>query len=315
MNPTEFLADLEAKPAALERLAAALAAHDPFADVPRDVDRVLFLGMGSSRYAALDAAVDLRSAGITAIAEYASVESSFPPDGRTLVVAISASGESAETLHALEPYHHVSPILAITNVDDSTLAGTDGTVVDMLAGEERGGVTCRTFLHTALLLRALRAHLRGVPEDVAGLTRQVADATADLLDTTEAWLGEAAAALDGSEPVFLIGPADRLAAIEQGALMLREGPRRPAFGCETGDWAHVDVYLSTTFAYRALLFTGSRWDSQALEWLRIRMATVVAVGRPFDGAALTIRLPDDPDVARYTGILVPELVAARWWLG
>ena len=38
--------------------------------------------------------------------------------------------------------------------------------------------------------------------------------------------------------------------------MVREGPRRAADGCETGDWNHVDVYLTKTLDYRALMFTG-----------------------------------------------------------
>src|SRR4029079_17719210 len=100
-----------------------------------------------------------------------------------------------------------------------------------------------------------------------------------------------------------------------GALMIREGPRRRATASETGDWVHVDLYLAKTLDYRALLFTGSRWDGQALEWLGRRDATIVAVGGEVSGAVATIRYPgdDDPDVARYTEVLVPELVAAAGW--
>ena len=38
--------------------------------------------------------------------------------------------------------------------------------------------------------------------------------------------------------------------------MIREGPRRQAVACETGDWAHVDVYLTRTLDYRAIVFAG-----------------------------------------------------------
>jgi glutamine---fructose-6-phosphate transaminase (isomerizing) len=158
MNARDYLADLEAKPTWLERLAGALQSSNPFVAVPTDVDRVLFLGMGSSRYAAVDAALDLRAAGIAAAAEYSSVEATFPSDPRTLVVAISASGESAETLDAVERYRDRSPILVLTNVRDSTLGRTDDLVVELLAGKEAGGVACRSYLHTALLLRALGGH-------------------------------------------------------------------------------------------------------------------------------------------------------------
>jgi glutamine---fructose-6-phosphate transaminase (isomerizing) len=66
-----------------------------------------------------------------------------------------------------------------------------------------------------------------------------------------------------------------------------------------------------------MLFTGSRWDGHALDWLAKRRATVVTVGSKRPSLTLAIEYPgsEDPDVTRYTEILVPELLAARWWLG
>jgi hypothetical protein len=52
--------------------------------------------------------------------------------------------------------------------------------------------------------------------------------------------------------------------------MLREGPRLPAVGCETGDWSHVDVYLTKTTDYRLLVFAGSVWEPQLAEWTTAR---------------------------------------------
>ena len=315
MNPERFLTDLRSKPSWLDRLAARLADGNPFAAVPADVDRVLFLGMGSSRYAANLAALDLRTAGIDAAAEYASLDGGYPPGPRTLVVAVSATGESAETLDALERYRGRSPIVGLTNARASSLAVRSDVVVDIGAGDEAGGVACRSFQHTGLLLRCLEGHLTGIHEDVADLTRRVRVATAHLLSAGSSWLPAVLAALDSPDGVHLLAPVERLASAEQGALMIREGPRRRATASETGDWVHVDLYLAKTLDYRALLFTGSRWDGQALEWLGRRDATIVAVGGEVSGAVATIRYPgdDDPDVARYTEVLVPELVAAAWW--
>ncbi len=75
------------------------------------------------------------------------------------------------------------------------------------------------------------------------------------------------------------------------------------------------MYLTKTLDYRALLFAGSRWDGQALDWLAKRGSTVVAVGADAPGVAAVIRYPgdDDPDVARHTEVLVAELLAATWW--
>ncbi|MEZ5193916.1 MAG: hypothetical protein R2734_16445 [Nocardioides sp.] len=99
--------------------------------------------------------------------------------------------------------------------------------------------------------------------------------------------------------------------------MLREGPRLPAIGCETGDWSHVDVYLTKTTDYRMLLLAGSRWEPQLLEWTGRRGSTVVAVGADVAGAAATLRYAHDEveDVRLLTETLVAELLAAHAWLG
>jgi glutamine---fructose-6-phosphate transaminase (isomerizing) len=97
--------------------------------------------------------------------------------------------------------------------------------------------------------------------------------------------------------------------------MVREGPRRRADACETGDWSHVDVYLTKTLDYRAVVFTGSRHEAAAAEWMHQRRSTSVAVGGAFPGARVEVRYPgdDEPTVALLTEVVVAELVAASWW--
>jgi hypothetical protein len=97
--------------------------------------------------------------------------------------------------------------------------------------------------------------------------------------------------------------------------MLREGPRRFAVGCESGDWAHVDVYLTKNTDYRLLVFAGSSWEDGITEWTLPRSTTVVSVGGDFPGAAHVLRYPHDDvdDVRLLTEVLVPELGAARLW--
>jgi hypothetical protein len=97
--------------------------------------------------------------------------------------------------------------------------------------------------------------------------------------------------------------------------MLREGPRIAADAAETGDWLHVDVYLSKHPGYTALLFPGSRFDGGVMEWARQRTSSVVAVGRAVDGAALHIPYPgaDEPLVATLVETGVAELLAAELW--
>jgi glutamine---fructose-6-phosphate transaminase (isomerizing) len=314
MDPALFLADLEAKPAALAALAEAFRAGDPLADVP-SAQRVLLVGMGSSRYAAVDAALHLRAAGFDAVAEYASATIGPTSSPDLLVVAISAGGESEETIATVDRYRGTSPVIGLTDAPRSTIATLADVVVPLGAGGERGGVACRTFQHTQILLRALEAKLGGRPIDAAALCDRVVEATADLLDRRDAWLPEVSAALDSPDGSFLLAPVERFASAAQGALDIREGPRRQSVACETGDWSHTDVYLAKTLDYRALLFAGSRWDGNALEWLAKRGSTVVAVGAEMPGATATVRYAGDhdPEVAAFTEVLVPELVAATWW--
>ncbi|HEX5013042.1 MAG TPA: SIS domain-containing protein [Candidatus Limnocylindrales bacterium] len=316
MDAALFLEDLEAKPASLARLADAFRAGDPLANVPPSPRRVLLFGMGSSRYAAVDAALRLRAAGIDATADYASATIGWPPGRDTLVVAISAKGESEETIAAVDRYRGRSPVIALSDAPRSTIATLADIVVPLAAGEERGGVACRTFQHTQLILRELEARLGGRPGDLPALCDRVAAATADLLEERQNWLPDVSAALDSPDGVFVLAPVERLASAEQGALAFREGPRRLSVACETGDWSHVDVYLAKTLDYRALLFAGSHWDGNALEWLAKRGSTIVAVGGEIPGATATVSYQgdDDPEVAAFTEVLIPEVVAATWWL-
>ncbi|MGE3587248.1 MAG: SIS domain-containing protein [Ilumatobacteraceae bacterium] len=312
MDPATFLSDLEAKPRALREVAVAIddgAMQWPIEGLAR---RVLLTGMGSSWFAAQSAALRLRRAGIAAVAELSSTEASWPPSDDLLVVGISASGGSAETLQFVEAYPgHV----ALTNTPGSSITAAASAVVPMLARPEVSGVACRSFQHTMLALLVLEEQLTGAALSVAARARAAADASEWLLDRRNAWLPELSERLDGPHGVWFLAPAERISSSLQSALMVREVPRRPADGCETGDWSHVDVYLTKTLDYRAVVYAGGRHDAAAATWMRERETTAVAVGAPFEAAQQTIRYPgdDDPIVALLTETLVAELLAATWW--
>jgi fructoselysine-6-P-deglycase FrlB-like protein len=309
VTPDGFRADVEAAPARLAELAATLRAGDPWRGL-RDAGRILLLGMGSSRYAAETAALRLRTAGLVAVAEPASVAAGWPPADDLLVVAVSATGRSAETLAAAERYAG-GRLVAVTENPGSPLAELAGHVVPLGAGPEPGGVACRSYRHTLALLLAL-ASPAALP---AAAVERAAEATADLLDRRPEWLPDVAARLDGPDGVAVLAPAERRCSAEQSALMVREGPRRPATASETGDWSHVDVYLAKTLDYRALLLPGSTWEPEALGWLTKRGSTVVPVGADVAGAgpAVRYRHDDDPEVRLLAEVTVAELVAAHWW--
>ncbi len=318
MNPSAFRADLERKPAALTSLASALSQGDPWSGLKVVPSRVVLVGMGSSMYAAGVAAARLRARGVVAVAELASSDLLPAWGAGTLVVAISARGGSRETLDALERVHPEATTVALTNAPTSALASRCSLVVPMQAGVEEGGVACRSFQHTLVLLLALEAHLIETPLDpLVATVRAASVATSHLLVTAGSWLPTVTSLIDGPAGAHVVAPARRLSSAQQAALMLREGPRRAAVACEAGDWAHVDVYLTKKTDYRLLSFAGSGWDAGILEWTLARSTTVVSVGGELEGASCTVRYPGDhdDDVRLLTEVLVVELVAAGLWLG
>lgn len=318
MKPDGFLSDLQRKPETLRQLAVALAATNPWAAVvPADTERVVLLGMGSSAYAGGVAAARMRARGMVVASELASSRLLPAWGPGTLAVATSASGGSAETLDALGRLPATATTVALTNTPNSAIAAATGAVVALAAEPEVGGVACRSYQHTLALLMALECHLSGT--DTAALAATVdaaANASAHLLETESDWGPAVSERLLGPTGTHLAAPAHRLCSAQQGALMLREGPRRPAVGCETGDWSHVDVYLTKTTDYRLLVFAGSPWEAQLADWTTARGSTVVGVGGDVAGAQYCVRYPHDSedDVALLTETLVPELVAARAWL-
>lgn len=304
MNPELFAADLAEKPDRLRSLDLA-GSWDFVTGSPR----VLLLGMGSSHYANSIVAARLRADGIDATAELASAELLPRIGPNTLVVAVSASAGSAETIDAVDRLG--VPFVALTNKEGPLTERAERTV-RMQAGEERSGVACRSFQHTLISLLTLRSRLTGAPLPPVS---EAADASEDLLTRAEEWRPRLDELLLGPQGTHIVAPAERISSAFQSALMLREGPRLAAVGCETGDWSHVDVYLTKTTDYRMLLLPGSRWESQLLDWTTERGSTVVSVGadQPRASYSLRYRYDEEPDVRLLTETLVAELVAARAW--
>lgn len=320
MNPAAFRSDLELIPETLDRLADALGAGLPGLErLPMlAASRVLVLGMGSSRYAADVVARRYRSVGATVMVELASAELLPPAAPDLAVVAVSATGGSVEVLRAVERYRGSGRLVAITNRPDSELGRLADVAVPLGAGVEASGVACRTFRATFAVLDEVLAELLGTAPparfDVAAL-RAAATASTGLLDASADWLTPLADLLGAPMGTWALAPAERASSAQQAALMMREVPRRGAYASETGDWSHVDVYLTKTQDYRALVFGGSAWDAQALDWMAQRGSRFAAVGRDLAGAELALRFPGDEDdsVAALTEVLVGELVADHWF--
>jgi fructoselysine-6-P-deglycase FrlB-like protein len=256
--------------------------------------------MGSSRYAALDAAALLRAHGVDAAAELASTGRPQPPSADTLVFAISATGGSEETVAAMRRHLGTSMVAGVTSAPGSTI-GSEGDACLEVAGDGPSGVACASYRSTVAALREACGLLVPATAPPAGWRKRAADLLAELLEGRAGWLPRMVEELGGG-PVHVLAPAERLGAAEQSALMLREVPRVPAYACETGDWSHVDVYLTKRPGYRALLLPGSAYEAGVREWQAERGFTVV-----------TADVPNEADLRPLVETLVAELVAAELW--
>ena len=90
----------------------------------------------------------MRAAGLDAVTEYASLATGTPAGPGLLAVGISASGGTEETVEALARHRGSSSTVALTNRSGAAIERAADSVVPMLAGEEEGGVACRSFQHT-----------------------------------------------------------------------------------------------------------------------------------------------------------------------
>ena len=274
---------------------------------------IYFVGMGSSYYAAQDIARQLRSNGYLAVAEIASAitPKSFPEN--SLVVAISASGNSVEVLRFLEDLPTNIHSVALTREADSKITKLVKEVMLLPIKAETGGASTWSYRATLIALFQLLEKL-GITPSVKETCLSAQKQIQKLLDSKNQWLESFMNLTTSDNGIWLMSPAERSGSALQGALMFREGPKVKADGCETGDWSHVDVYLTKSLDYKALMFTGSVWDQQAVEWLVNRNSSFGSIGSYSKGNIASINIEDGDTLFKLlTEILIPELMSANLW--
>ena len=150
------------------------------ADDIRDLRRVVLIGCGTSLHAAqVGRHLIERLAGLPAEAESASEFRYRDPylDGKTLVVSIGQSGETADTVAAMHlAKSKGARLINICNVENSQASRLADYTLHMRAGIEIGVASTKTFVASLTTLNLLAAYLgqvRGVlPPDRA---REVVD--------------------------------------------------------------------------------------------------------------------------------------------
>ena len=214
------------------------------------VDRALILACGTSYHAGLVARQWIESlAGMPCTVEIASeyrYRESVPNPG-TLVIAISQSGETADTLAAV---HHARALgqplsLAICNVAESALTRSCRLKFLTRAGPEIGVASTKAFTSqlTALLLLALAlASARGRP----GIERRVLEALPAALANAlrlEPEMAAWAARFAGCEHALFLGRGVHHAIALEGALKLKEISYIHAEAYAAGELKHGPLAL------------------------------------------------------------------------
>ncbi|HIE37744.1 MAG TPA: SIS domain-containing protein [Anaerolineales bacterium] len=156
-----------------------------------DLSSVLIVGCGSTHYLAQSAAVLLsRRAGLLARALPSSelwlYRDAVPAD-RALLIAVSRSGVTTETVRAVERFRAAvgRPVLVITCYPESILAQEADFALVAPDGRERGVAQTRSFTSMLLLTQALAAllareegmleHLYRLPNALEGLVSRLGD--------------------------------------------------------------------------------------------------------------------------------------------
>jgi glutamine---fructose-6-phosphate transaminase (isomerizing) len=172
-------------------------------------------------------------------------------DPETLTVAISQSGETADTLGAVrESRARGSKVVAICNVVGSTLARDADGVLYTHAGPEIGVASTKAFTSQLVALDLLAIRLgraRGVlsADSARGLLRELADIprlAGELLARAEGLL-EIASTLRTSTSALYLGRGIQYPLALEGALKLKEISYIHAEGYPAGEMKHGPIAL------------------------------------------------------------------------
>jgi glutamine---fructose-6-phosphate transaminase (isomerizing) len=301
------MAEIAGQPAAIRR--ATVAAADQAGAIAalghelRSRERVVLTGMGSSYDACYPAATRLAAAGVLATMVDAAELLHFRLDAlgpETLLVCVSQSGESAETVRVARELCERGErpfIAAVTNGATSTLARLADRNLDTCGGEEQGPSTM-TFAATLVIMAALARSLAGREPAPAADAEAAAVAAERLLVDAEGTARSLARWL-GDRPVLaLLGRGESRAAAEMGALTLKEAARFPAESLQAAQFRHGPLELAGP-ELAAIVFA-SEVRTRSLD-LGLAAELVAA------GAGVLVVSPDGAAPEGATGIATGEL--------
>jgi glutamine---fructose-6-phosphate transaminase (isomerizing) len=188
---------------------------------PGHYDEVIFTGCGSTFYLSLWAArhcqalLDVRATAMPASELILAPDAWLQKSGSSLLVAVSRSGETTETVMAVEAIResHGGDLVVVTCNPGSSLARSADWVVGVPAGREKSVVQTRSF--TSMML--------GVSWLLAGPVQSTDDPGGPLLSGIEDTLERAEeVASEDIDRFFFLGTGERYGLASEAMLKLKE---------------------------------------------------------------------------------------------
>jgi len=280
------------------------------ADVLRSITRIELVACGSAYYASLVGAAALEE--WTGLPARSTVGSEFrysppPLDEHTLVIAVTQSGETADTI---APTRHARgqgcPILAVTNTVGSAITREADAVVFLQAGPEIAVAASKTFttqVTTLVILAAAIAKARGslsaeAENELAGALHALPAAAQRALDASSPGAPAVARRYVNSRGFMFVGRGATMPAALEGALKLKEVSYVHAEGYPAGELKHGPISLLDAEYPLVAVATRSRvYD---------KIISNVMEGRARDARVIAVATEGDEQIERYADDV--------WWV-
>ncbi|MGH9407776.1 MAG: SIS domain-containing protein [Terriglobia bacterium] len=277
---------------------------------------VIFTGMGSSLFAAYPAQAYLTALGIRALvwetAELLHYHSKFlGPD--VLLVIVSQSGETVEVKRLLQALPKGQPVLAVVNVEASTLARKASLLLPMMSGRQ-GDVTTKTYMCSVAVLMYLAVAVAGREH------REVTHALLEIIEAQEGILNRAEELIPPTVEFFnhptytvLMSRGPDLSSVHQGALTLKEVVRLAAEGTSAAQFRHGPIEIINT-AHRYILIA-----RKSMLQPRVRSTTtakfLLGLAEEIRSHGGRVLLFSDLEVAEGTNLRVVRVESAKLGMG
>jgi glutamine---fructose-6-phosphate transaminase (isomerizing) len=297
-----YLRDILDQPRALDETLAGLEVSKTLHQLAARLQQgkfktVVLTGMGSSFHALHPLNIELVNHGLTAMMVETSELLHYRSrlfDPKTLIVAVSQSGQSAEVVRLLEINRGKSAVIAITNTPGSPLAERADATILTRAGQEFS-VSCKTYVTALMALQWLgdavcKRDLRRTRQEL----KTASPAVRDYLAQWKEHVHNLAQMLKGTRHLFLVGRGSSLAAVGTGALIVKESDHFHAEGMSSAAFRHgpFEMLSDETFV---LVFAGEHktreLNQRLFEDVREERGRAELVG---EGAESPCALPSAP---------------------